>query len=86
MGKRISPWQREGLSRNALLAVSRLPGVKTMESLKELQREGFRGPPAGEVELVEALQTPEEIPFFQEDKISVGIRKGASLRRFFSIS
>ena len=47
-----------------------------MESVKELQREGFRGPPAGEVELVEALQRAEEIPFFQEDKISVGIWKG----------
>lgn len=76
MGKHISTWRQKGLSRNASLAVSRLSGVKTMESVKELQREGFRGPPAGEVELVEALQRAEEIPFFQEDKISVGIWKG----------
>lgn len=51
-------------------------GCETHGIVKELQREGMTGPPAGETEREEALQTTEEIPFFQEDKISVGIRKG----------
>lgn len=63
-------------SRNAKLAVSRLSGVDALELVKELQRQEVRGSVKGEVVLERGPDHRRGIFSFQEDKISVGIRKG----------
>ena len=68
--------EAKGTSRNAKLAVSRLSGVDALELVKELQRQEVRGSVKGEVVLERGPDLRRGIFSFQEDKISVRIRKG----------
>lgn len=69
-----------------LTAVSRLSGVKTMESVKELQRERVRGPPRRGDGAGRGAPDHKGDAFFPGRQNLCGNQERASLRRFFSIS